>query len=63
MSFIVRGMLFRTNALLDVLYSGQRFKRALPMVKRYVELRNEHGLTSEECAYMKVYIDDYIPVC
>ncbi|KAG0044795.1 Acyl-coenzyme A oxidase (Acyl-CoA oxidase) [Gryganskiella cystojenkinii] len=40
----------------------ERFKRALPMVKRYVELRNEHGLTPEECAYMKVYIDDYIPV-
>jgi len=32
------------------------------MVKRYVELRNEHGLTPEECAFMKVYIDDYIPV-
>ncbi|KAG9066414.1 Acyl-coenzyme A oxidase (Acyl-CoA oxidase) [Linnemannia hyalina] len=40
----------------------ERFKRALPMVKRYVELRNEHGLTPEEAAHFKVYIDDYIPV-
>ncbi|KAF9946236.1 Acyl-coenzyme A oxidase (Acyl-CoA oxidase) [Mortierella alpina] len=40
----------------------ERFKRALPMVKRYVELRNEHGLTPEESAYFKTYIDDYIPV-
>lgn len=32
------------------------------MVKRYVELRNKHGLTPEEAAYFKVYIDDYIPV-
>ncbi|KAF9913825.1 hypothetical protein BX616_009510 [Lobosporangium transversale] len=40
----------------------ERFKRALPMVKRYVELRNEHGLTPEESAYFKVYVDDYIPV-
>lgn len=32
------------------------------MVKRYVELRNEHGLTPEESAHFKVYIDDYIPV-
>ncbi|KAF9312334.1 hypothetical protein BGZ91_006559 [Linnemannia elongata] len=40
----------------------ERFKRALPMVKRYVELRNEHGLTPEESAHFKVYIDDYIPV-
>ncbi|GJJ78231.1 acyl-CoA oxidase [Entomortierella parvispora] len=40
----------------------ERFKRALPMAKRYVELRNEHSLTPEESAYMKVYIDDYIPI-
>ncbi|KFH72654.1 hypothetical protein MVEG_02943 [Podila verticillata NRRL 6337] len=40
----------------------ERFQRALPMVKRYVELRNKHGLTPEEAAYFKVYIDDYIPV-
>ncbi|KAF9195142.1 hypothetical protein BGZ51_004569 [Haplosporangium sp. Z 767] len=40
----------------------ERFKRALPMVKRYVELRNEHGFTPEESAYFKTYIDDYIPV-
>ncbi|KAG0238660.1 Acyl-coenzyme A oxidase (Acyl-CoA oxidase) [Actinomortierella wolfii] len=40
----------------------ERFQRALPMVKRYVELRNKHGLTPEESAYFKVYIDDYIPV-
>jgi len=32
------------------------------MVKRYVELRNKHGLTPEEAAYFKIYIDDYIPV-
>lgn len=40
----------------------QRFQRALPMVKRYVELRNKHGLTPKEAAYFKIYIDDYIPV-
>ncbi|KAI8363319.1 acyl-CoA dehydrogenase/oxidase [Mortierella sp. GBAus27b] len=40
----------------------ERFKRALPMVKRYVELRNEHGFTPEESAYFKTYVDDYIPV-
>ncbi|KAK3809119.1 MAG: acyl-CoA dehydrogenase/oxidase [Benniella sp.] len=40
----------------------ERFKRALPMVKRYVELRNEYGFTPEESAYFKVYVDDYIPV-
>ncbi|KAG0247460.1 hypothetical protein BG011_001449, partial [Mortierella polycephala] len=40
----------------------ERFKRALPMVKRYVELRNEHGFTPEESAHFKIYIDDYIPV-
>ncbi|KAI7821385.1 acyl-CoA dehydrogenase/oxidase [Gamsiella multidivaricata] len=40
----------------------ERFKRALPMVKRYVELRNENGFTPEESAYFKTYVDDYIPV-
>ncbi|KAF8932927.1 acyl-CoA dehydrogenase/oxidase [Dissophora ornata] len=40
----------------------ERFKRALPMVKRYVELRNQYGFTPEESAYFKVYLDDYIPV-
>ncbi|KAI1314700.1 Acyl-coenzyme A oxidase (Acyl-CoA oxidase) [Mortierella claussenii] len=40
----------------------ERFKRSLPMVKRYVELRNEHGFTPEESAYFKTYVDDYIPV-
>ncbi|KAG0003248.1 Acyl-coenzyme A oxidase (Acyl-CoA oxidase) [Entomortierella chlamydospora] len=40
----------------------QRFKRALAMVKRYVELRNEYGFTPDESAYFKVYVDDYIPV-
>ncbi|KAG0032989.1 hypothetical protein BGZ81_009661 [Podila clonocystis] len=40
----------------------ERFQRALPMVKRYVELRNKHGLTPKEASYFKLYIDDYIPV-
>ncbi|KAG0308675.1 hypothetical protein BGZ98_007248 [Dissophora globulifera] len=40
----------------------ERFKRALPMVKRYVELRNKHGLTPQETFHLKIYIDDYIPV-
>ncbi|KAF9167014.1 hypothetical protein DFQ26_006149 [Actinomortierella ambigua] len=40
----------------------ERFKRAMPMVKRYVELRNQHGLTPDESAHFRKYIDDYIPV-
>ncbi|KAF9585905.1 hypothetical protein BGW38_000137 [Lunasporangiospora selenospora] len=39
----------------------ERFQRSLPMVKRYVELRNQHGFTPEESSYFKIYIDDYIP--
>ncbi|KAF9976668.1 Acyl-coenzyme A oxidase (Acyl-CoA oxidase) [Actinomortierella ambigua] len=41
---------------------SDRFKRALPMTKRFVELRNQNGLTPEECRHLKQYIDDYLPI-